>query len=391
MDDQDEFNSFVELLIERLKREGLVEPTRSEDGNTLIIDSVQTNLRSLFRTYKLQPDDVKEQQVDAFVRIIGRVQNDSDDSESFEEASPNLRPKLWGRWMFAGANLEAIGKGNKSFLDMPTRLVGEHHMLSIVYDHPESIASIPWSKFNQWEVSFDEAIEVAVQNVESETQMMGVQASDDTPGHCSMATGDNYDSVRFLSERPAEQFQIGYPRWAFPASRDTLALANGEQSEHLNFGIDLALEMAESDPKRLPPFPLINHGNGWITWEPDSAYQVPEKLIEKQREYLIEIYREQTFLLQSTAVERSDFSSVQALNVDESGDSPETTTVWAGVGENLLPQADYVIFPDRNGLRVPWKAVEASCEDLLARAEALYPARWRTMGYPIEEQFREMS
>ncbi len=100
-----------------------------------------------------------------------------------------------------------------------------------------------------------------------------MKSTDGSSGHCSTATNDCFDSVRCLLETPYELFQIGYPRFAFPSARDMCVMAMADQPKHLEFCIEMALELGDEDPKPLPPFPLVNEGNGWRNWQaPPEAF-----------------------------------------------------------------------------------------------------------------------
>lgn len=152
--------------------------------------------------------------------------------------------------------------------------------------------------------------------------------------------------------------------------------------------LEFAFETRRNDPKPLAPFPLIDNGNGWVTWK---GNQSNKQLAELQVDYLMGIYGEQTSLLQMTGPARKDFALATKLDLLSTSDGKKTSTVWTQGTECLLPEADFVLFPDFDSLRVPWDRLIEACPENLAFAEAIYPNRWRTNGFPELETVRRIA
>ncbi len=134
---------------------------RSEDGNSLDVGGCHANLRSLFRTYVVSPEDG----VDHFAALIvdSLSQGDSEnDIPDWSQSKDKIRPKLWSRLSMSGNDF-----------GMPYKLVGEHLMLSVVLDHAHSMSVIPRSWLEHWAVSFDEALKIAFDHIAPVSQFMG--------------------------------------------------------------------------------------------------------------------------------------------------------------------------------------------------------------------------
>lgn len=379
----DQFEAFACNLIEQLhKQESIPSSARSVDGNVLSLGNLKVNLRSLYRTYALQSPELQAQQLQSFVNCLARGREGVDDHETFADVKAHLRPKLWPRTMIS---LEGF--------DIPFCLVGEHLVLSVVYDTPSMMQSVNWSRFNKWGIAFSEALRCAFENIEPASTYAGVSRKDGGPGHCSDATYDNYGNARFLTDRPYSLYSIGYPRWAFPGGRDVCTICQADQPEDIEFNIEMALSLGDDDPKPLPPFPLVDHGQGWINWYGEPGSPAARMLKRRQFDYALSVSERQTYYLQSTADGRNDFSLVESLIADKSSaDShdPKSTTKWWADCECLLPTADFIIFPDRNGFKFAWNDVIKVCGDRLMPAEGLYPSRWRTNGSPTEHELEAL-
>ncbi len=377
MDVDEDFERFVsELVTELAKHWEDSDIIRSEDGNHLSLGRYKANLRSLFRNYVAETEDGIER---ITATILETVQQNVDDATPpWDSVKETLRPKLWDRMAMASNDC-----------GMPFKLVGEHLMLSIVQDQTYSMRIIPRSMLDEWGVSFDEALKVAFDNVAPSSQFMGVKSNDGLSGHCSTATHDSYDNVRCLIETPYEQFQIGYPRFAFPSARDMCVMAMANRPEDLEFCIEMALDFGDEDPKPLPPFPLVNEGDGWRNWQAPTGSKIYRMLARRQFAYLFNGYAHQTHVLMDQSAEQGDFVLIESFKrwPGSSDELPKSYCNWSADTETLLPTTDCVVFPDRNSLRVAWSDLVTVCGEKLVPSEACYPARWRTDGYPSDEEF----
>ncbi|MGN6544296.1 MAG: hypothetical protein ACTHK7_04555 [Aureliella sp.] len=383
MSERDEaYEAFVEELMERISNRPDAPPVAlSLDGATLSIGNMKANLPSLYHTYSLQSPELKARQIESMVNLFCHGEVDRDEEETLEDVRAHLRPKIWSR---ATISLDRI--------EMPFCLVGEHLILSIVYDMPEAIQSVPWSRFNKWGVGFNDALRIAFENLDEASSFMGAH-QEGGPGLCSDATYDNYGSARFLTDKPYEHFEIGYPRWAFPAARDACAMCQADQPQHIKFNVELMFEMCENDPKPLPPFPLVDYGGGWVNWQPEPDSEVAAVLARRQFDYLLDLYAEQSHYLRLSADERNDFVLIEGLSRDQAtstDDAPKSLTKWWSSTESLIPKSDYVAFPDEGDYKFAWDDVMEVCGDRLAPAESVYPQRWRTSGGPTAEEIEHL-
>lgn len=379
-----QFEEFVGKLIQQLSSDS--DESIVRNGESLQVGIVTVNLRSNFKTFIKTPTELRHQ----CFQLIADVVSDGASAEeftSFEEVRPRLRPKLWSRWTFASLALESLAGGSK-LESMPARLLGEHVILSFVVDSPSSMRPVSLREFDCWGLAFDDVLRAAADNLVENWQMLVSKSKDGGALHCMMAADDNYDSSRFLCEEAFRDFGSDYPRWVFASSRDACVVGRHDQLAAI---VSMGLDLAKDDPKPLPPFPLIDNGDGWVGWFPDKEDPSFEKLVEEQQAYLMNMYAQQRILLQRTATARKDFSYVAEFKkLDDPNPVSSTLTHWNPGSEILLPQADFVVF-EEDPHPIAWDRVLDVCSDFLAPAEAIYPQRWRTLGYPTKEQFNRMT
>ncbi len=385
MDSDLDFDEFAAELVSRLSAKMPDKHVKLDSSGHLIRhDNARIGLASLFRMYQETPVEMRQQEMDRFVDILCQANQyfESPESEVFADIAPQIHAKLWPRSIIAVQQLP-----------IPFCLIGEHLVLSIVRDLGDSMATVSWDNIHQWGVTFEAALKVGLENVDKNTSLMGNKRKDG-PGHCSTATRDNYDSVRFLTEKPYEQFRIGFPRWAFAPSRDACVMAQADMTNDLEFEVENVLEMADGDPKPLAPFPLVNYGKGWEIWNPEPGTKIAKLLSKRQHDYKMSLYAEQLLHLRASSPERLDFVAIEHLEYDEAnscGDLFRTKTHWEYQSETLLPQADSVVFLGRDGLTVSWTNLVEILDGHLSPAENLYPPRWRTSGLLSDAEFAKLA
>ena len=381
--EEGEFEQYVDQLIQRLRAD--VSESVIRDGeNTLRIGQMTVNLLPNFASFQRTPPELREQCIQSLINTVSEgILSEHKPARSFDEVKPRLRPKVWPRWMFASQALQALS-GGSSLEPMPARVLGEHLVLTFVLDSDSSMQTISLHEFESWGYSFEQVLQVASKNLVANMQMLVGKQKNGQQLHSMMAANDNYDSSRFLCDEAFTGFDFEYPRWVFPSSRDGCVVGQTDQLEAL---VQMGLDLAKDDPKPLPPFPLIDEGTGWQVWVPEKNNQRFAALISEQQRYLLQIYAEQRSLLQRSSTQRKDFAYVAELKQTENCNyEPGTVTHWEKGITNLLPEADFISFDGPPDQTIRWESAIDLYRDYLAPVESIYPRRWRTLGFPTNEQ-----
>jgi hypothetical protein len=102
---------------------------RSKDGGS---DQV-TSLANMFRSYSEASPKDRPEHLRRFVRVALNVSREL--PAEFEDARPDLRPKIWTRDGIEAIRLRALLGGPGGGLEkMRSEPLGEHVVLSLVYD-----------------------------------------------------------------------------------------------------------------------------------------------------------------------------------------------------------------------------------------------------------------
>lgn len=100
---------------------------------------------------------------------------------------------------------------------MPSQPIGEHLLACLAYDWPESVQSINADNLRDWGVTVYEALEAALENLDSSTE--GFAKIGDNL--YSFVAGDTYDAARLMLVDRIKAFELDVLQW--PSSRTATA------------------------------------------------------------------------------------------------------------------------------------------------------------------------
>ena len=350
--------------------------------------SNQINLTNIFKEHcNLE----KKERSEHLVRIASIFATGSHDMpENFEDAKANLRPKIWNRSTFEFTELRCKVEGKDS-LNLPLYPVGSHLYSSLVYDTEHSMRSISKDDLETWGVSYYEAMEHAVQNLDNATTAYSKIGDN----FYSSISGDNYDSARLLTLDRIRSFEVPGQHIAVAPHRDALHVTGSDDPESLKIMFELTKIGAEEEVRPLCPLPLILEDGHWEDWIPPANHIVRDAYDQYEVLFLGQLYAEQKELLdalhqiQLIDVFVASFSTIQQPDEEKL----QSFCVWPNGVDSLLPKTQLVMImddPDAPPNVVPWEEAMRVVGDLM-EADDNYPTRYRVREYPTAEQITEMS
>jgi uncharacterized protein YtpQ (UPF0354 family) len=185
------------------------------------------NMTNVYNEYCAAPRDQKQAIFDNFVRTW--FASGKDMVEDYESAKPDILPGVRNRMLFEHAmmKMKVDGKGD---LCWPYRPLGQHLGIGLVYDLPSSMMQIQQHSLDQWQVPFEDAYEVACENLQELTKHVLEQ---EAQGVWSSPWRDNYDPSRMLLLDYIRHHEIvGDPVVMVP-NRDTLLLTGSKDAKGL--------------------------------------------------------------------------------------------------------------------------------------------------------------
>lgn len=312
---------------------------------------------------------------------------DSNVPDDYDSAKPNLRPKIWSRFMLENAKLRQRLTGGAS-MDLPLYPLGEHLFISLVYDTDTSMRSVSNKDLKTWGVTYDEALKAATANLGKATK-----AYSRIGEHFhSSVSGDSYDSSRVLLDH-VRNFKVKGDHISLVPSRDMLEVAGSDDPESLKMMFDLAGMQKLARP--LSPLPLIWKKDKWIDWLPRKDHEIRPVFDALHLKFTGELYGQQKKLLQKVLEHEGEDIFVASFTAVQDPDTKviRSFCVWSNGVDTLLPKTQLVVICAKQGEMTAigeWDHVRKVVGDLIEVDDSVYPTRYRVKDFPSEAQLKEI-
>ncbi len=345
------------------------------------------NLRTMYKDYCSLPRAKRRVHLKSVVRAMLSYQKEL--PEEYEDARPDLLPAVRTRSFFELMRLQQEVEGNRDLETPPFQEIGDHLLVSVVYDLPELMRSISRQSLEDWGIGFYEAMETARANLE---EMQFAFASLGTQVYASV-TGDNYDASRLLLLDFVNKLELEGDPVAVVPNRDTLLITGADDTEGLVMVADLA-ERALDKPRPLNAIPLRLTDGEWVTWRPDPSHPAAGKLRLLEVKSFYSEYAEQKSLLDALHERNGIDRFVASYTAIETKDGRVLSySVWSQDVESMLPETHEVIFysadEERLVARGEWSRVWEIVGDLMQPMD-IYPKRYLVTEFPSAEQLAKI-
>lgn len=387
---------FAAIIMRELKRQGegralsydpsafSLSPASGEEADVMFLGNAYTR-------YCAAPRDERDLVVQQFVAAMLERRNVKE-PESFEEAKPLLLPTVRSLTFFSCSALQIrlqsmndVRGGLAPSAEMPCDIG-----VGLVLDYPSSVRYLPPDRFETWHVSFEDALEVAKDNLRKKSLDRFEQVQ---PGVWVSPWGDTYDAARLLLPELFTRLDVNGDPVALAPHRDLVVVTGSEDRAGLAAMASIATE-ALGEPYPVSPRPLVLRGFAWSEFTIDDAELAPlyRQLALQGR---AGDYADQCNLLNAIYEEANEDIFVAQFFATRHKDSGALSSFcsWSNAGVQLLPEADRVSFvnvgPDGNALRteiVPWERVRIVLGARMEKIPAMHPPRWRVEGFPSDEE-----
>ena len=384
---------FARLVASGLRKAGEPIALRYDPAQFRLVSegdgSLQVNLANTYNEYLLAPAAERKNILSRFIRswIEGR----KGIPDEFEDAAHDLLPGVRSRSGYELLKLQMESQGETTF-NWPYHVIADHYGAGLVYDLPHAMSQINGQQLTRWNVEFDDAMDVAIDNLRKISEQGLAQLA---PGVWRSVWRDNYDPSRLLLLDLIEAHEVDGDPVVMVPNRDTLLLTGSEDEVGLGI-MAAAAEEAAQQPRPIHTMPIRLEFGSWSPYLPPR--ELPSYLKFKQMliNSLGQDYEEQKALLnksQKTGNSQIVAASFAAMRNTHTGELA-SYCIWARGLESLLPRTDLIHFIDPqqpDGQKVvasaPWEYVEEILGDLLEPWRT-YPERHRTRDFPTEEQIR---
>jgi len=257
-------HEFAQAVCRRFRQaDPKLDPVYDRDNFSILVEKPDhhVNLANFYAEHKGLDRSARKEHVDTIVRAILSARLEP--PEEWEDAKPDIRPKIWSRAGLDLPRLQSRLLGGPGDVGGPLIPLGEHLYLGLVYDLPRAMQSIPDDRLKQWGITVFEAMESAKDQLKQIP--IGVMGTGE--GFYVFNTGDHYDSARLILVGDLHQLECKGQPVALVANRDSLFVTGSEDAEGLRLMVELAEPALTEEPRPLSPFPLIYEYGEWSDWE----------------------------------------------------------------------------------------------------------------------------
>jgi uncharacterized protein YtpQ (UPF0354 family) len=350
------------------------------------------NLHNAFRDYQNADKAQKAAALNGYVSTL--LEAGQRTGTTFEKVRAQLRPVVRNLAMLEEVRLEHARTGDNQAYDVVFQPLGRDCVILLAVDSPESTATLTRGPEAQWGVTMEEAVTIAIENLRDTTHEAFGEI---VPGLYAGQWADGYDSSRILLPDVLQRAPVkGRPVFMMP-SRDVLMVTGDKDEQGIRQMVELAFQAVERgrvvstdiytyDGRKIVPFHCDDEG-------------VNSRLVTLEHLLLQGNYGNQKDLLDKHNKEKGIDVFVASYHLYQMAGQPDKTvsmSVWTKDVLTLLPKTDRValVEPVQGGepvvTTVHWSEIQFQLSELLS-AEAGYPPRYRTAGFPSAEQISRLT
>ena len=310
---------------------------------------------------------------------------------SYEEARPRLMPVVRRR-----ADIGIVTLSACSAADDPahrfrpaTRPLAGDLVIALVCDRPTSMAYVNEHDLPKWQVSFDQALADALDNLRGLPEHGGWKALGQ--GVWSGEWGDAYDSSRILLPDLIHRVGVRDPVVAVPFRNALLLTSAGNEA-----GIALmakAIQKHSDDNQRWLSFqPLRLHGTHWQPHVPLVAVDAWHQLNLRNESGANDNQKELLDALHARRGVDLFVAAYQMLARDDLGTL--SFSVWTDQVDTLLPRTEFIVFnplgqDTADLVLVAWDQASTIVGELMEPTEHM-PERVRVRRFPDAAQLARL-
>jgi uncharacterized protein YtpQ (UPF0354 family) len=192
----------------------LVKIIRGPQPFTMKVNGHVASLENIYRSSQLRPDDVLHHIDRWVVELLRASEGTPDQSGSLDDLRERILPMV----------LPETTGGSSSTVSQP---VVDGLNVAYAIDNDRTIAYIPKSHFDTWDITVDDLHQIALKNLMSKSEALEAQVAQDESGKVSLILFqklDGYDASRLLLPTLHEKLSsyLGSPFVAGVPNRDIL-------------------------------------------------------------------------------------------------------------------------------------------------------------------------
>jgi len=389
--------AFSDVMVRALRQAGVGKKIQYDPGEfSLIIGEAGDKLfflGNVYNRYSQAETAGRDEIVKRFTNMV--LLSDRPLPADFSEARSHILPRMGNLASHSFMRLRNRLKGLEYTLP-PHTVTASHFCTDLVYDWPESIQGIQKSDLDRWGVTFEQALELSLENLDA-VSSEEFSRPPGNPGVYVSPWKDNYDASRLLLPGKIAGIEVTGDPVAILPNRDTLIVTGSEDKAGLAAMAELA-SAALPGPHPLSGTALRWTGKEWVPFLPAGDIPLYYRFVMLRTTALAPDYHYQKELLDRLYKEvGADIfvANYQVMKHEETG-SVLSVCVWTRDVVSLLPETTHITFFDDNLPEnervigpVEWDRAINVVGNLMTKQE-LEPPRYKVEQFPTPEQFKKM-
>lgn len=368
---------FAEKVMRRLRARGWSQPLRYDAAEfTVETGSGALYLGNIFVDWGTYPKSEQAAQLDRALNLVFASKLET----AFEDAADRLMPVVRNLMHLQATALSCEGNPSTELWQPYRTLVAPLGVL-LAIDQPTSVAMVSHELLQKWGMSFDAALERAMDNL---VPLSPVKFERTESGFHLSAYEDAYDSSRVLMPELFPAIQLRGDPVAIVISRTCVAVAGSLETEALMAMAHFVLDAVADETRPTSCLPIVLRCGVWEPFEPQAKELAPLRDLALRQAFLD--YDGQAPMLEAYLAHKGNDVYVAPLDVVQAEDGAHSWTTWIEDIPVLLPRADALALKtgdDRRLIR-RWADIEAVCGPFEADT-SLHPARFTPPAWPSDE------
>ncbi len=290
------------------------------------------HLHNAYREYERAEPEKRGAVLDHFVAAFVAEQAVP---ETLAEAQPHLMPLVRHRYNVAAAQLSQRLR-DPTALVVPSRNLAAHLAAGVAFDTPTTVIQLGGPQLASWDILFDEAIEIAIDNLRAKSQEPWLLLEE---GVWCSPWRDHYDPSRLLLPELIRDLPVAGEHVVLAPTRMVVLVAGSEDVAALEKMLEIA-KAAEQEDRPLSMIPVVLRGDQFVAWGPAEELAAPIGYSEARVVEQAGIYNDQQVWLEDALSEDVLVGTVTGVRRDDGSAFHYST--WTESMPTLLPETDAV-------------------------------------------------
>lgn len=376
---------FAQALMAHAQHNSFAHPMHFDADRARILTGANgdqiVNLANLYKQYR----DAARADRPRVLEMCMAILRDTSLPQTFEEVRAKLLPAVRARSYAESVRLSARLAGT-ALPGTSAAALGDDVVTVIAVDDADSMSIVTAAQLDAWGVSFDEALDAALDNLRA---IPGGGFARGPDGVMVGDWSDAYDSSRLLLPDVVHRAGIGDPVAMIP-TRDSILLAPAGDRRALLAMLALA-DTARKEQGRTVSAAMYHFRNSSAEpYVPDDE-EVARGLAQLRQRYLAEDYADQKTLLDDLHDKHDIDLFVASFMLVQDNHAREEFSLctWSEGVDALLPKSDRIALvrfneqgeAQRAGM-YDWDTVSAVAGHLMTPEPDTYPIRYRVSQFP---------